>query len=147
MRMLSRFEILHPMERELLFKVPILVSVFAIDDNTQRKVYKNTEVIRLAHLETFVSYPILQPYYREVKKRFKKEFEAAARKYYPMDDEKRMELQAEMNKASGVIEKLDKSFAVVLYNSLKEYTEHVKNARYSSFQDFVFPLRIPGLTD
>jgi len=74
-----------------------------------------------------------------VEKIFRTEFENAVKLYCPLDNNKRKQIEAELEHASAAIGKLDKSFSMVLYNSLKEYTEHVKKARHSIFQDFEFP--------
>ena len=51
------------------------------------------------------------PYYAEVEKNFKEQFEAAIKKYFPFDDAKRNDLKKEIEKLNLVIGKLDKEYA------------------------------------
>jgi hypothetical protein len=108
--------------------------------------YQKADAIRLAHLKTFTAEPLLIPYYVQVEKNFKTEFEALAKKYSPFDDSKRTSLKKEIQSVNLVIGKLDKKYADMLRNSLDGYAKHVKKAAHSVFQDFIFPLPIPGLT-
>lgn len=145
--MIPEFKKLTEEERELLYKAPALVSVLAscavnaIDETRKR------DAIKLSHLKTFTANPVLIPYYKEVEDGFTERFETIARKYFPFDEEKRAEMREEVNKMSEVIAKLDnKFFAQTLYTSLQRYADHVKRSIHSVFQDFIFPMPIPGLS-
>lgn len=145
--MIPEFKKLTEEERELLYKAPALVSVLAscavnaIDETRKR------DAIKLSHLKTFTANPVLIPYYKEVEDGFTERFETIARKYFPFDEEKRAEMREEVNKMSEVMAKLDnKFFAQTLYTSLQRYADHVKRSIHSVFQDFIFPMPIPGLS-
>lgn len=145
--MIPEFKKLTEEERELLYKAPALVSVLAscavnaIDETRKR------DAIKLSHLKTFTANPVLIPYYKEVEDGFTERFETIARKYFPFDEEKRAEMREEVNKVSEVMAKLDnKFFAQTLYTSLQRYADHVKRSIHSVFQDFIFPMPIPGLS-
>ena len=147
--MIKQFEKLSNEDRELLYRAPVLVSVLASSSFNERKINKSqkADAIKLAHLKTFTAIPLLLSYYAEVEKDFKEEFEAAIKKYYPFDETKRIELKKEMDGVNLAIAKLDKEYAQALHKSLDGYTKHVKKAAHSIFQDFIFPMPIPGLTD
>lgn len=147
--MISQFGKLSKEDRSFLFKAPVLVSVLASVSFNEMQINKSqkADAIKLAHLKTFTALPLLRPYYAEVEKGFKEEFEAAIRKYFPFDEAKRTELKKEMDKINLVIKKLDKEYAEALIVSFERYTKHVKKAAHSIFQDFIFPMPIPGLTD
>ena len=145
--MIKQFEKLTNEERELLFKAPVLVSVLASCSFNEVNKAQKTDAIKLAHLKTFTANPLLLPYYAAVEKIFKDEFEAAIKKYFPFDDTKRHDLKVEIERVNLVIGKLDKEYAQILYKSLDRYSNHVKKAAHSIFQDFIFPVPIPGLTD
>ena len=145
--MTRQFEKLTTEERELLFKAPVLVSVLASSSFNEICKSQKIDAIKLAHLKTFTAIPLLLPYYIEVEKIFEDQFEAAIKKYFPFDEAKRSILKKEMGKVNIIISKLDKEYASALHKSLDRYTRHVKKATHSIFQDFIFPLPIPGLTD
>jgi len=145
--MIKQFEKLTTEERSLLYKAPVLMSVLASCSFNEVNKYQKTDAIKLAHLKTFTAIPLLLPYYSEVEKTFKEQFETAIKKYFPFDKAKRNDLKKEIDKVNHVIGKLDKEYAQVLHNSLDRYSNHVKKAAHSIFQDFIFPVPIPGLSD
>lgn len=145
--MIKQFEKLTNEERELLYKTPILVSVLASCSFNEVNKSQKAYAIKLAHLKTFTAIPLLLPYYIEVEKIFKDQFEAAIKKYFPFDEAKRSILKKEIERVTIIISKLDKRYAYALHKSLDGYARHVKKAAHSIFQDFIFPIPIPGLTD
>lgn len=145
--MIKQFEHLTEEERAMLYKAPVLVSVLAACSYKEINPAKKKDAIRLAHLKTFTAVPLLKPYYTEVEKTFADEFEKTATEYYPFDEQRRAALQAELYKVDGLMHKLDKNFAEALQKSLQRYATHVKRSTHSVFQDFIFPLYIPGLSE
>ena len=143
--MIKQFENLTTEEQELLLKAPVLVSVMSSCAFNSVNDLKKEDAIKLSHIKTFTADPLLLPYYVEVEKHFKEEFDAAVSRYFPFDPEKRRELQNEINKVNKVIEKLDIKFGNSLRRSLDRYAKHVRNA-HSVIRDFIFPIPIPGLT-
>jgi hypothetical protein len=145
--MIKQFEKLTTEERSLLYKAPVLVSVLASCSFNEVNKAQKADAIKLAHLKTFTASPLLLPYYTEVEKTFKEQFETTIKKYSPFHEAKRNDLIREIDKVNVVIRKLDKEYAHALYNSLEGYAKHVKKAAHSVFQDFIFPVPIPGLSD
>lgn len=145
--MIKQFEQLTEEERVLLCKAPALIS-FLVASSGGGKVnpIQKKDAIHLAHLKTFTAIPLLLPYYAEVEKTFAEQFAAAEKKYFPYDEEKHNELQKEIEKVYGAIEKLDANYAQTLKKGLERFAKHVQRATHSVFQDFIFPLHIPGLT-
>ena len=145
--MVKQFERLTPEERNLLYKAPVLVSVLVSCSFNEINKYQKADAIKLAHLKTFTANPLLLPYYGEVEKTFNEQFEKTIDKYFPFDEGKRNELKGEIDKVNLILGKLYKDYAHALHKSLDEYAKHVKKAAHSIFQDFIFPMPIPGLTD
>ena len=143
--MVKQFENLNVEEQELLLKAPALVSVVSSCSYNTVNDLKKEDAIKLSHIKTFTADPLLIPYYMEVEKNFRVEFDAIVTRFFPFDQKKRMELQNEVNKVSKVIEKLDAKFAHVLRRSLDRYAKHVRNA-HTVIRDFMFPIPIPGLS-
>ena len=144
--MIEQFETLTEEERQLLYKAPALLSVLASCSFNKVNKTQKADAIKLAHLKTFTAAPLLLPYYAEVEKRFKEQFEGAVKKYFPFDKNKRDEIKKEISKINLSIDKLDKHYAAALHKGLEKFSRHVKKARHSIFQDFIFPLPIEGLT-
>ena len=145
--MLPEFKKLTEEDRQLLYKAPALVSVLASCTFNEVNETQKRDAIKLSHLKTFTADPLLIPYYKEVENGFRERFEAIATKYFPFDDQKRAELREEVDKVSEVLAKLDnRFFARTLYKSWQRYADHVKRSTHSVFQDFIFPMPIPGLS-
>ena len=145
--MIKQFERLTENERALLYKAPVLVSVLTSCSYKEVDPVKKRDAIKLAHLKTFTAVPLLQPYYREVETSFADEFEKIANAYYPFDEQQRKALQAELNDVYKAMDKLEPFYRQTLHESLRRYADHVRRSTHSVFQDFLFPLPIPGLSD
>ena len=145
--MIKHFEHLTKEETELLMKAPVLVSVLAASYHHEISKEARADAIRLAHLKTFTAVPLLRPYYTEVEKNFKSNFEAIVKAFAPFNDENRELLLRELDDITLVMFKLDKQFAATLQWSLSKYAAHVKKAERVLLENFIFPFKIPGLTD
>jgi hypothetical protein len=144
--MIKQFEKLTQDEQDLLLRAPVLVSVLAACSYNYVNKSQKADAIKLAHFKTFTAAPVLLPYYIEVDKTFREQFDATVEKYFPFDDEKREALKKEITHVNQVIAKLDKDYAAILHKSLEKYARHVNKAAHSVFEDFIFPIPIPGLT-
>ncbi len=142
----KQFDKLSPEDRELLYKAPVLVSVLASCSLNEVNEAQKADAIKLSHLKTFTSDPVLRDYYEEVDKQFKNQFEAIAKEYYPFNEDKRNALKNEIERVNLVLGKVGIPLGQVLHKSLEGYANHVKKANHSVFQDFIFPLPIPGLS-
>ena len=143
----KQFEILTTEERELLYKAPVLVSVLASCSLNEINEVQKADAIKLSHLKTFTADPLLLDYYTEVEKKLKTQFEIIEKEYYPFDEKQRSALKEEICRVDQIISKLEKNLGQTLYKSLEKYGKHVKRATHTVFQDFIFPVPIPGLTD
>lgn len=145
--MIPQLKKLDPREQELLIRAPVLFSVLASCSEHGINQKQKADAIKLAHIKTFTAVPELQSYFREAEKNFKENFEEAAEKYYPFDEEHRLLLKNEIRKIRGIISRLDPDYAAALNKSLERYVIHVKRATYSIFRDFIFPLAMPDVKD
>jgi hypothetical protein len=145
--MIKQLEILTTEERELLSKAPVLVSVLASCSFEEINKVQKADAIKLSHLKTFTADPLLLSYYAVVEKDFKNQFEIIAKEYFPFDKNKRNALKEKVDQVNSIIGKLEKPYSETLYKSLEKYSKHVKKATHTVFQDFIFPVPIPGLTD
>ncbi|MGY4539862.1 hypothetical protein [Mucilaginibacter gilvus] len=144
--MKNQFEKLNKQERLLLFSAPALVSVLAASEGNKISKPDKADAIYLAHLKTFTAAFLLLPYYDEVYKNFKLNFNNIVDKYSPLNNLSREKLREEINTANIVIDKLDKTFALALHKSLQDYEQHVKHADMG-LVDFIIPVPVPGITD
>jgi hypothetical protein len=143
--MVKEFEKLTEKERELLYKAPVLFSVFASCSFNKVNAQRKADAINLARLKTFTANYLLLPYYNEVEKHFRSQFELIAQKYFPFDETKINALEKEIENIDHVINKLDARYGQTLRSSLERFARHVRKSYHSVFQDFIFPLYMHGL--
>ena len=143
--MIKEFENLTKEEQDLLLQAPALVSVLASCTGNEMNEASKADAVKLAHLRSYKAFPELLSYYEEVEKTFVKDFEAAAKKYYPFDKENRQALKKELERVNQIISKLETHYAKLLHKSLDKYALHVKKAAHSVFEDFVFPFPVKGM--
>ena len=145
--MIKQFERLTRGEYDFILKAPALISLVASYSNNEIDENKKNDAFKLAHLKTFTANPILIPYYKEVEKNFRVQFEELVKDYCPLDEIKLDALKQEIKKVDVLVQKLNNEYAVELSKSLKNYARHVERGGHSVFQDFIFPIPIPGLSE
>lgn len=144
--MIVQFKNLTESEINLLLKAPVIVSVLALSEYDIVNKTQKEDAIKLAHLKTFTENILLQPYYDEVEKIFKIEFERIANNYFPVDESYRTLLKNEMTQINLIIDnKLDENYGRVLHKSLEGYAAHVKRSAHNVFQDLIFPITFSRL--
>lgn len=109
--MIKQFENLSDEEKKLLFIAPVLLSVLASCSDHGVNQDQKADAIKLSHLKTFTADPMLIPFYIEVEKNFKEQFESTTQEYLPLDEAKRRELQKKISRIDLVLGKLDKDYA------------------------------------
>lgn len=143
--MISQFENLTSEERELLLKTPVLLSVLASCSNNEVNTVQKADAIKLSHLKPVTADPSLIPFYTEVEKTFEQHFESVVREYTPFDEASRNRLKDQIKQTGPILKKLRRDYASKLLRSFERYERHVKRAAHNVFEDFIFPVPIPGL--
>src|SRR5690242_482918 len=105
--MLTELKNLTPAEIETLIKAPVYVAILAaISDDATVDKYEKADAIKLAHLRTFTSPPVLQDYYKEVDYTFSRTFEEVMATMPRGVDKQTAWLKAELQKLNLILEKL-----------------------------------------
>jgi hypothetical protein len=140
------FEKLSAEEKKLVYQAPAMVSVLASCQGEKILPARKLDALKLAHMKSFTADPSLLFYYKKVEDSFENDFNEIAHKYEPFSTEKRHLLKNQVEKISHLIKKLDPAFGTLFARSLRKYADHVRKADHSVFQDFIFPVPIPGLS-
>jgi len=126
--MIAQFENLSQKEEELMFSLPIYVSVLIagadgeIDNNEIKK------AVSLANLKKKKARKDLLEYYSHVYRDFEDKIKVTIANL-PIDSKERESILIEdIKKANDVFEKIDKKFATKLYASLKDMAIHIAEA-------------------
>jgi hypothetical protein len=134
----NQFKKLSMSEKKLLLKAPALMSIIAAGTDQKVDQKEREEAIQLAHLRTFNSIPLLQPYYKEVELVFEKNLEELLLKYEPLDEAQQNQMKIELKTIYDILSKLENNFQNEFKSSLKSFGEHVSNVhfKFSDFFDF-----------
>lgn len=143
--MLKELEKLTIEERELLFKAPVLLSVFAACTNKGINRVQKADAIKLAHLKPFTADPALISFYQEAEKNFEQQFDLISKKYRPFEESGCDPLKQEIKNIYPILKKLDRDYASKLMRSFEKYERHVRKAAHNIVEDFIFPVPIPGI--
>ena len=141
------FEELEGQEKDLLLKAPAIVSLLAasLDHNITKA--EIDDAIELAHLRTFTSSKLLQPYYQAVEKNFKSTLTALMSRYLPMNAYSEEYFQEQINQINQLLGTIDPIFARALKESLNSYARHVNNSDKNFVEYFLVPINTPGILD
>jgi len=126
--MIPEFEQLDQVELDIVFALPIYVSVLiaGADGNIDNAEIK--KAISISSLKTSKARKELLDYYRIVNTDYEDKFKMTIANL-PSDKKKReAELIDKISKINDVFPKLDKAFATKLYTSIKEIAKHIAEA-------------------
>lgn len=139
--MSTEIEKLSKEDRDILLKAPAVVAILAaISDDGEVSKHEKSESIKLSHLRTFTSEPILQNYYKESEKVFEENFDAVMSQLPTEWSDKEKFLEAELEELKHVLPKLNDVYAKDLVNSLKSFAKHVFKSNASFLDYFVLPV-------
>jgi hypothetical protein len=139
--MLNELKNLTPAEIELLIKAPVYVAILsAISDDATVDKYEKADAIKLAHLRTFTSPPLLHDYYKEVDHIFAKTFEEVMATMPRGVDKQTAWLKSELQKLNPVFEKLPAYFSMEIIKSLRSFADHVFRVNNGVLQYLVLPV-------
>ena len=126
--MIAQFENLSQEEEELMYSLPIYVSVLIAGadgkiDNSEIK-----KAVSLANLKKKKARKDLLEYYNHVYRDFEDKIKVTIANLPMASEERESILIEEIKKANEVFEKIDKKFATKLYASLKDMAIHIAEA-------------------
>lgn len=132
---------LDQIDRDILLRAPAIVALLAaISDDGEVSENERAEAVKLAHLRTYTSKPILHNYYKEVDQVFETHFEDILKKLPSEWKEKERFLENRLLNLDPVLLKLDKVYADELITSLKSFAKHVFKSNSNFLQNFLLPI-------
>ncbi|HEY4150321.1 MAG TPA: hypothetical protein VGM41_15385 [Chitinophagaceae bacterium] len=141
------FKDLNEQERAQLLKFPAYVSLLAASADSGLDKQEKNAVIKLTHIKTFSCDPVLTDFYSEVDKHFETTIAELNNQFPHNRQERDTAIKKELNKLEVILRKLDKTYATIMHNSLKNYKDHVSKAHRNVLEYFIFPMPIGGITD
>jgi hypothetical protein len=132
---------LDQIDRDILLRAPAIVALLAaISDDGEVSENERAEAVKLAHLRTYTSKPILHNYYKEVDQVFETHFEDILNKLPTEWKDKERFLENRLLNLDPVLLKLDKVYADELITSLKSFAKHVFKSNSNFLQNFLLPI-------
>lgn len=132
---------LSPEDRNILLKAPAVVAILAaISDDGEVSKNEKAEAVKLAHLRTYTSKPLLHNYYQKVDEHFEEYFDEIMAGLPSAWEEKEAYLEGMIAELNTVLPKVDKVYAETLVLSLKTFAKHVFKSNSSFLENFILPM-------
>lgn len=139
---------LDQIDRDILLRAPAVVALLAsVSDDGEVSDKERAESVKLAHLRTYTSKPILHNYYKEVDKVFEGHFENILAQLPSEWKEKERFLENRLLNLDPVLLKLDPVYAEELITSLKSFAKHVFKSNSNFLQNFLLPIFTMKMND
>ena len=132
---------LDQIDRGIILRAPAVVALLAaVSDDGEVSQDEKAASVRLAHLRTYTSNPILHNFYKEVDKCFEQNFDDILSQLPKDWKEKERFLENRLCNLDPVLQKLDPVYAEELITSLKSFAKHVFKSNSNFLQNFLLPI-------
>ncbi|MEX2336510.1 MAG: hypothetical protein WD555_04480 [Fulvivirga sp.] len=123
--MVEEFNVLNSDEVEMMYRVPVLVSILiaGADNDIDRSELKQAE--NLSRIKQTKAREDLIDFYREAGKDFEDKIKLMIQRYPSGAAERNAQIIAELEKINQILPKLDNRFAVVFYASIKDMAKKI----------------------
>ena len=144
---MNHYQDLNEQDKKELLKFPAYISLLASlgedgIDNKEKKI-----AVKLTHIKTFSSDPILSDFYKEAERNFEQTITNLNNELPHNKDERQWAIRKELNKLEIILKKLSYTYRNALIHSMRSYKNYVSKAHHHVLEDFIFPMPIKGLTD
>ena len=126
--MIAQFEDLNPEELELMYSLPIYVSVMIAGADGKIDSTEIKKAVSLAGLKKKKARKDLLEYYNHVNADYEDKIKMAIANLPSGQKEREKILIEELEKSNAVFAKIEKAFAIKLYASLIEIAKHIAEA-------------------
>lgn len=130
-----------------LLRFPAYISLLASTAEGGIDKKEKNAAIKLTHIKTFASDPILFDFYKTAEHNFEKELTNLDHELPHTKEERKEAIEQELYKLEDVLKQLDPVYASVLRHSMKSYKNYVSKAHHNILEYFIFPLPIDGISD
>lgn len=123
--MIEEFKNLTPEEVEVMYKVPVLVSILiaGADNEIDRSEIK--QAVNLSKIKQTKAREDLIEYYKDAGKDFEDKIKVMIQQYPSRAEERNPLIIAELEKLNSILPKLNNQFAVEFYSSIKDIAKKI----------------------
>lgn len=144
---MKTFDELPDTEKTLLLQYPAYISLLAANADMMMDASEKAAALKLTHIKTFSTEPLLHPFYKAAEAVFEKNIDLLD-KTLPQGKEERDEaITRALHRVNTVLQKLGIDYAGALRRSMKSYKNHISKAHRNVLEYFLFPLPIDGISD
>ncbi len=137
----TEIEKLNDEDRKVILRAPAIVAILAaISDDGQVSEGEKAESVKLAHLRTYTSAPILHNYYQRVDAHFEDNFNDIMSRLPESWEEKEAFLKSRVEAINSILPKLNDIYAKELVLSLRSFSKHVFKSNSSFLEFFILPM-------
>ena len=126
--MIQEFKELTEEEVDLMLRVPALICTLVAGADSNIDNSEIREAVAISKLKQTRARKALIEYYREVGKNFKTQFMECNDNYPKKADERNLLITEELEKVNPILKKLNRSFAIKFYNSIKDLAQKIAEA-------------------
>ncbi len=126
--MVDQFNKLNEEDKELMYQVPLLVSILIAGADNKIDKTEVREAVTLSKIKQQKARKDLIDYYKEVGQDFEDKLKVMIQQF-PLDAEVRNpQIIEKLQRVNGILSKLDKNFAIDFYSSIRDMARKVAEA-------------------
>lgn len=144
---MKQFNTLTNDEKDALLKFPVYITLLAANRDGLLDKAEKKEAIKLEHIKTFSSHPLLHEFYQEADKVFKNNLEKLDKNLPKERDLRETAIKNELEQLEKIVLKLGEDYTSAMHHSMKSFKDHVSKAHHNGLIDFLFPMSIKGLSN
>lgn len=144
---MKHYSDLNKKEKEQLLKFPAYISLLAATAEGGIDEQEKKSVVKLTHVKTFSSEPLLSDFYKDAELIFEKTITALDNELPHNKEERASFISRELDKLELLLKKLDPGYASILRHSMESYKQHISKAHRNVLEYFIFPMPIDGISD
>jgi hypothetical protein len=142
---MKTFKDLSYTDQAQLLKFPAYISLLASTSENGINKKEKKAVIKLTHIRTFTSDPLLSDFYREAENSFENIITELNESLPHEKNTRRESIVKELSKMDLILGKLGDHYAHVFRQSMNAYKQHVSRAHHNVLEFFLFPMPIGDL--
>jgi len=144
---MKSYKDLNEKEKQQLLKYPAYISLLASTAEGSIDEQEKETAVKLTHVKTFSSDPLLSEFYKEAEGVFETTLNALNSELPVRKEDRMVAISKELEKLETLLKKLDPEYASVLRRSMASYKQHISRAHRNVLEYFIFPVPIDGLSD
>ena len=142
---MKTFQDLSEQDQAQLLKFPAYISLLASTSENGLDKKEKKAVVKLTHIRTFTTDPLLSDFYRDAELSFAETLTALNKELPQEKVARRQTIIKELNKMDPILNKLGPHYGLVFRRSMEAYKQHVSRAHHNVLEFFIFPIPIEGL--